>query len=94
MGDLTLMGLVAKTDKVTAGKIDIMGAGLKYKMGAFDVGMAMQNVDETGKDKRTELSLGLGYTPFKNMTMYVDMLKKDAAKNAGDAFEVGMKYAF
>ena len=94
MGNLTLMALVAKEDKVSGSKIDVMGAGLKYKMGAFDMGVAMQNYDETGKDKRTELSLGVGYTPFKKMTVYVDMLKKDAAKNAGDALEVGMKYAF
>jgi predicted porin len=71
-----------------------MGAGLKYKMGAFDMGVAMQNYEETGKDKRTELSLGVGYSPFKNMTVYVDMLNKDASKKAGDALEVGMKYKF
>jgi len=94
MGAFTLMGLVAKQDNVAGSKVDIMGAGLKYKMGAFDMGVAMQNYEETGKDKRTELSLGVGYSPFKNMTVYVDMLNKDASKNAGDALEVGMKYKF
>lgn len=94
MGNLTLMALVAKEDKVSGSKIDVMGAGLKYKMGAFDMGLALQNLDETGKDKRTELSLGVGYTPFKKMTVYFDMLKTDKSKNEGDAIEVGMKYAF
>jgi predicted porin len=94
MGNLTLMGLVAKQDKVSGDKIDIMGAGLKYKMGDFNMGVAMQNLDETGKDKRTELSLGLGYKPFKNTTFYFDVLKADKANNAGDALEVGMKYKF
>ena len=94
MGAVTLMGLVAKQDNVAGSKVDIMGAGLKYKMGAFDMGVAMQNYEETGKDKRTELSLGVGYTPFKNMTFYVDMLNKDASQKSGDALEVGMKYKF
>lgn len=94
MGAVTLMGLVAKQDNVSGSKVDIMGAGLKYKMGAFDMGVAMQNLDETGKDKRTELSLGLGYKPFKNTTFYFDVLKADKANNAGDALEVGMKYKF
>lgn len=94
LGDLTLIGLVAKTDKLSAGKIDIMGAGLKYKMGEFDIGFAAQNFEETGKDKRTEVSLGLGYTPFKNTVVYVDMRKLDKVKNEGNVVEIGMKYAF
>lgn len=94
LGDLTLIGLVAKQDKLPAGKIDIMGAGLKYKMGAFDVGFAAQNLDETGKAKRTEISLGLGYTPFKNTVVYVDMRKLDKVKDEGNVVEMGMKYAF
>lgn len=94
LGDLTLMGLVAKQDKLPTGKIDIAGAGLKYKMGAFDVGFAAQNLEETGKDKRTELTLGVGYTPFKNMTVYLDMRKLDYAMDDKDAVELGMKYAF
>lgn len=94
MGALTLMGLVAKQDNVSGSKVDIMGAGLIYKVGAFDMGVAMQNYEETGKDKRTELALGVGYTPFKNMTVYFDVLKADKSKKEGDAIEVGMKYAF
>lgn len=94
MGNLSFMGLVAKQDKLNGDAIDIMGAGLKYKMGQFDVGVAFQNLEETGKDKRTEMSLGLGYKPFKNMTFYFDVLKTDKAKKEGDALEVGVKYAF
>jgi len=94
MGNLSFMGLVAKQDKLNGDAIDILGAGMKYKMGQFDVGLALQNLEETGQDKRTEMSLGLGYKPFKNMTFFFDVLKADKAKKEGDVLEVGVKYAF
>lgn len=94
MGAVTLMGLVAKQDNVSGSKVDIMGAGFKYKVGAFDMGVAMQNFEETGKDKRTELTLGAGYKPFKNMTVYFDISKMDKTNDEDDAVELGLKYKF
>lgn len=95
MGDLTIMALVAKQDNVAVNsKVDIMGAGLKYKMGQFDVGLAMQSYEETGKLKRNEMTLGAGYKPFKNMTVYFDISKMDKTNNEDDAVELGLKYKF
>jgi predicted porin len=94
IGDLTLVGLVAKQDNIDTKTVDIMGAGLKYKMGAFDFGVAAQTYELTGAAKRTETVFAVGYTPFKNMTVYMDMKKLDDVKNKGDVTEIGMKYAF
>jgi predicted porin len=94
LGDLTLVGLVAKQDNINKSTVDIMGAGLKYKMGAFDMGVAAQTYELSGAAKRTETIFGVGYTPFKNMTVYMDMKKLDDVKNKGDVTEIGMKYAF
>lgn len=94
IGDLTLIGLVIKQENIAPTTTDIMGAGLKYKMGAFNFNAAAQNVELTGAAKRTEMSFGVGYTPFKNMTVYLDMTMLDKNKKAGDATEFGVKYAF
>jgi predicted porin len=94
IGDLTLVGLVAKQDNINNTKVDIMGAGLKYKMGAFDFGVAAQTYELSGAAKRTETVFALGYTPFKNMTVYMDLKKLDDVKKKGDVTEFGVKYAF
>lgn len=94
IGELTLVGLVAKQDNINTTTVDIMGVGLKYKMGAFDFGVAAQTYELSGAAKRTETVYGVGYTPFKNMTVYLDMKKLDDVKNKGDVTEFGVKYAF
>ena len=94
LGDVTLVGLVAKQDNLNASTVDIMGAGVKYKMGAFDFGVAAQTYELSGAAKRTETVFAIGYTPFKNMVVYMDMKKLDKAKKEGDVTEFGMKYAF
>jgi hypothetical protein len=93
LGNAKLLGLLA-SQKSTAGvKTDYTGAGVTYAMGAFDVGFAMQQ-RKVGTTKFNEMAMGVGYTVFKGMQVYLDMNRLDKTNKQDDSMEIGIKYSF
>jgi len=84
--------VVEATTKV---KTTYTGVGLTYVMGAVDFGLAMQSVSpDTGGQRRDEWAAGVGYTPFKNMQVYLDFAGLNKLNGEGDGAELGIKYTF
>lgn len=94
MGTTALKGMYVITTSTSNVDTRTSGVALTHKMGELDFAVALQNVDVEGAAARNEMLFGVGYTPYKNMTLYVDMTKLDKANNEGDAVEFGVKYAF
>jgi predicted porin len=93
LGNAKLMGLLA-SQKSTAGvKTDYTGAAVSYAMGAFDVGLSMQQ-RKAGNTKFNEMAMGVGYTVFKGMQVYLDMNRLDKPNKQDDSVEMGIKYSF
>jgi hypothetical protein len=94
-GDTKVIGLVAEIEPVlaTAKKTTFGGVALTHTMGAFDVGVALQNRDN-GTKTFSEWAFGVGYTPFKNMQVYLDLNGLNDTNDKGDVVELGMKYTF
>ena len=94
MGNLGLRGMVVETESFAKIKTSFAGAALTYVMGQFDFGVSMQNVKPDNADGRDEYGVAFGYTPFKNMTVYLDFSGLGKKNGEGDAAELGMKYSF
>lgn len=95
IGNLSLKGLYALVEGVNKVKTSYTGLGLTYVMGAVDFGVAMQTVSpDNGGQRRDEWAAGVGYTPFKNMVVYLDFAGLNKTNGSGDAAELGIKYTF
>lgn len=95
LGDLTLLGLTATEKQEATGLSNkYNGLGLIYKFGQFDISSAYQRVKAGTSATRNETMVGLGYTPAKNLTFFMDVAKLKKAKGQDDAVEIGVKYAF
>ena len=95
MGNLSLKGLYAQIEGVNKVKTSYTGVGLTYVMGAVDFGLAMQTVSpDNGGQRRDEWAVGVGYTPFKGMQVYLDFAGLSKANGEGDGAELGIKYTF
>jgi TRAP-type C4-dicarboxylate transport system permease small subunit len=95
-GSTKLIGLVVAetaTDVLKNAKTNYTGVAVTHVMGAFDIGVAFQN-RETSTKTYGEWSLGLGYTPFKNMVFFLDVAGLNDTKDKGDIMEIGGKYTF
>lgn len=94
LGAATLLARHANEKREGGGNNKFTGMGLTYLMGQFDFGVAFQKVKEGTAASRNEYSVGVGYTPFKNMTLFADVAKYKKAKGKDDVVEIGVKYAF
>jgi predicted porin len=94
LGNLALKGLIAEVESTAKIKTSYTGAALSYVMGAFDFGLSMQKVKPENSNGRDEWSAGVGYTPFKNMQLYLDFAGLAKANGEGDVVEAGLKYTF
>jgi len=94
IGSLAIKGLAAETESFAKVKTTYTGAALTYVMGEFDFGVSMQKVKPENANGRDEWGVGVGYTPFKNMTVYLDYSGLAKANGESDAVELGMKYSF
>ena len=74
-------------------KTNYSGVAVTHVMGEFDIGVAFQN-RETRTKTYSEWSVGLGYTPFKNMTFWLDMNGLGDTNGKGDVVELGAVYKF
>lgn len=95
-GNTKVIGLVVAetaTDVLKNAKTNYTGFAVTHVMGEFDVGVAFQNRETTTKTYN-EWSVGLGYTPFKNMTFFLDVCGLNDVKDKGDVMEIGAKYTF
>ena len=99
-GNTKVIGLaVSETanDTLNNVKTNYTGVAVTHVMGEFDIGVAFQNRETTTKTYG-EWSVGLGYTPFKNMTFFLDVNSLNAAdakgNKIGDIMEIGAKYTF
>lgn len=95
-GSTKVIGLVASetaTDVLKNVKTNYTGVALTHVMGEFDIGVAFQNRETTTKTYG-EWSVGLGYTPFKNMTFFLDVCGLNDTNDKGDVMELGAKYTF
>lgn len=93
-GNTKVIGLYAtETARADDKKTNYTGVALTHVMGEFDIGVALQNREAPTKTY-SEWSVGLGYTPFKNMTFFVDLCGLNDTKDKGDVMEVGAKYTF
>lgn len=93
-GNLALKGLVADVESTAKTKTSYTGVALNYVMGELDFGLSMQKVKPENLNGRDEWSAGVGYTPFKNMQLYLDFAGLAKANGEGDVVEMGLKYAF
>lgn len=94
LGSTKFIGLYAtETARATDVKTTYTGAAVKHVMGEFDFAVAFQNRDDSLKTYN-EWSVGLGYTPFKNMTFFLDFNSLGKNNGQDDIVEVGAKYAF
>lgn len=94
MGNVGLRALAAETEDTSKVKTTYGGAALTYVMGQYDIGVAMQTV-QVGTAKATnEWALGFGYTPFKNMQVYLDFAGLGKTNGEKDVAELGFKYTF
>jgi len=95
MGNVGLRALAAETEnRSTKVKTTYAGAALTYVMGQFDTGVAMQTVQVGTANATQEWSLVFGYTPFKNMQVYLDLAGFGQDKGKDDLAELGFKYTF
>jgi predicted porin len=94
MGNTKLHALFAKEDHDNGDTVDYQGLGIEHGIGSLDLAFAIQNVDETGEDKRTEWYAGAQYEMFTDMKVYIDMARFDKENNEDDQIEVGVKYSF
>ena len=94
-GDSKVIGLVAEVEPVAAAgkKTTYSGIAFTHTMGAFDLGIALQS-RYNGTKTFSEWALGVGYTPFKNMQVYLDLNGLNDTNDKGDAAELGVKYTF
>jgi hypothetical protein len=94
-GNTKVIGLVAEVEPVAVGgkKTTFSGVAFTHTMGAFDVGVALQNRDN-GTKTFSEWAFGVGYTPFKNMQVYLDLNGLNDTNDKGDVVELGVKYTF
>lgn len=94
-GDTKVIGLLAQVEPVlaTAKNTTFSGIALTHTMGAFDVGVALQTRDN-GTKLFNEWAFGVGYTPFKNMQVYLDLNGLNDTNDKGDVVELGVKYTF
>jgi hypothetical protein len=96
-GATKLAGLYAVTEDTAAAggkKTKHTGAAITTTVGQFGAGLAYQVVDKDGADKRNEMSVSLGYKPYKGFELFLDLSKLDDVKGKGDRMEVGAKYSF
>ena len=94
IGATKLSGLYAISETKVGLKTSHTGAALTTTMGQFGAGIAYQVVDTDNTAKRNEMSISLGYKPFKGMEVFLDLVKFDKAGGQGDTMEVGVKYSF
>lgn len=97
-GNTKVIGLVATETTSDAAPLknvntNYTGLALTHVMGEFDIGVAFQNRDDSLKTY-SEWAIGLGYTPFKNMTFFLDVNGLGFDKGVGDVMEIGAKYTF
>lgn len=93
-GTTKLIGLYAsETARANDAKTNYTGVAVTHVMGEFDIGVAFQNRETTAKTY-SEWSIGLGYTPFKNMTFWLDMNGLGDTDGKGDVMEIGAVYKF
>ena len=93
-GATKLIGLYAsETARANDAKTNYTGVAVTHVMGEFDIGVAFQNRETTAKTF-SEWSVGLGYTPFKNMTFWLDMNGLGDTNGKGDVVELGAVYKF
>lgn len=93
-GTTKLIGLYAsETARANDAKTNYTGVAVTHVMGEFDIGVAFQNRETTAKTY-SEWSVGLGYTPFKNMTFWLDMNGLGDSNGKGDVVELGAVYKF
>lgn len=92
-GNIKVMGLIATEESVTKVTTDYSGVGFVYTAGQFDFGLAMQQRKE-GASNFNEWSAGVGYTPYKNMLVYLDLAGLGKPNGNGDVVEAGLKYTF
>ncbi|RFO97109.1 hypothetical protein DIC66_08150 [Rhodoferax lacus] len=95
-GNTKVIGLAVSetaTDVLKNVKTNYTGVAVTHVMGEFDIGAAFQN-RETSTKTYGEWSVGLGYTPFKNMTFFLDLCGLNDTNNKGDVMEIGAKYTF
>lgn len=106
-GNTKVIGLYATETANDANKnvkTNYTGLAVTHVMGEFDIGVAFQNreapdiispVASASKAKTySEWSVGLGYTPFKNMTFFFDVNGLGDTDGKGDYMEIGGKYSF
>ncbi|HCX80346.1 MAG: hypothetical protein A3E00_16315 [Curvibacter sp. RIFCSPHIGHO2_12_FULL_63_18] len=94
MGSVALKGLVAEVESTAKIKTSFSGVALTYVSGEFDFGLSMQKVKPENTNGRDEWSVGVGYTPFKNMQLYLDYAGLAKVNGEGDVVEMGLKYTF
>ena len=94
MGSTKFAGLYAVTEATDKKKTKHTGLAVTTSMGQFGAGLAYQVVDKDGADKRNEMSVSLGYKPYKGFELFLDLSKLDDVKGKGDRMEVGAKYSF
>lgn len=94
LGSVVLKGLHAEVEGVNKLKTRYTGAAISYTLGNVDFGVSMQSVMPENANRRDEWAAGVGYTPFKNMQIYLDYAGLAKANGEGDAVELGVKYTF
>jgi hypothetical protein len=92
-GNIKLMGLIATEESVTKVTTDYSGVAMVYTAGQFDFGLSLQQRKE-GSTNFSEWAAGVGYTPYKNMQVYLDLNGLGKPNGAGDVIEAGLKYTF
>jgi len=94
MGNVGLRALAAEVESTAKVKTAYSGVALTYVMGQFDFGVSTQNVNPANGKSVTEWSLGFGYTPFKNMQLFLDFAGLGLDNGKDDVAELGFKYTF
>ena len=94
LGNVAIKGLVAEVESTAKIKTSYSGVALTYVMGELDFGVSMQKVKPENANGRDEWSAGVGYTPFKNMQLYLDFAGLAKVNGEGDLVEMGLKYTF
>ena len=92
-GNFKFLGLIATEESVTKVTTDYSGVGFIYTAGQFDFGVALQQRKE-GSSSFSEWAAGVGYTPYKNMQVYLDLNGLGKPNGAGDVVAAGIKYTF
>jgi predicted porin len=98
-----LTAMYTTSDSTSNVTTDIMGVGLKQKMGDLELRFAIQDVDPENSTSRTEWFAGAQYELYKDFRLFVDYtdfdgaslkVNSDTAAATNSALSAGVHYSF